>query len=82
MARDQTQICDTCRFWSEMMAQSIGKGIEAMCLSGTGSQAGKFTGSTMSCEAWKSGHHGSVDSPPDNGEHVRRLYEIGEGGTQ
>jgi hypothetical protein len=82
MGEDTSRICDTCRFWSEMMAQSIGGVVEAMCLSGTGPRAGKYTTVRMTCEAWKSGHHGSVDEPPDNGEHVRGLYEVEEGGKQ
>jgi hypothetical protein len=73
------QQCGTCRFWSEMCAQAMGGGpIEALCLSQTGSKAMKYTTERMSCEAWKSGHHGAVDSPPNYGEHAVASYEAEE----
>ena len=71
--------CGGCRFWSEMIAQSIGCGpVEALCLSGSGSRAGKYTTERMTCEAWKSGHLGAVDDPPDYGKEVQAAYEAEE----
>ena len=71
--------CEGCRFWSQMCAQSIGGGpIEALCLSGDGPKAGKYTTSAMTCSAWKSDHHGKVDDPPNYGEFIIPLYEAEE----
>lgn len=72
----ETKDCRGCRFWSEMVAQAIGgRGVEALCLSGTGPKASKYTSARTTCDAWKSGHHGAIDDPPNYGEHVRPLYE-------
>jgi hypothetical protein len=72
----ETTNCGGCRFWSEMCAQSIGGGpIEALCLTPSGPCAGKYTTQRMVCEAWKSGHHGAIDAPPNYGEETRALYE-------
>lgn len=61
--------CGSCRFWSEMCAQAREAGpIEALCLSGVGTKAGKYTTAIMTCESWRSGHHGAVDSPHNYGE--------------
>lgn len=71
----QTQDCRGCRFWSEMIAKSEGGGpILALCLSSVSPMQGKYTSGRMKCEAWKSGHHGAVDDPPNYGEAVRELY--------
>jgi hypothetical protein len=67
----ETQDCAGCRYWSEMCAQVIGSGpVEALCL-GPGEYAGKYVTARMTCDAWKCGHLGAVDSPPDYGEAVR-----------
>ena len=79
----ETQDCFGCRFWSEMVAQSVGCGpIEAICLSGDGSLAGKYTTGRKTCSAWKSGHFGAVDDPPNYGEEARALYEAEEAAPQ
>ena len=71
--------CQTCRFWSEMLAQSIGCGpVEAVCLSQTGPRHGKYTTGRMTCSEWKSGHHGAVDAPPNYGEFAVAAYEAEE----
>lgn len=71
----ETKNCAGCRFWSEMVAQSIGcEPVEALCLS-DGSKRGKYTTERMTCEAWKSGHLGAVDDPPNYGEETRAAYE-------
>ena len=71
----ETKNCKGCRFWSEMLAQAIGGGpVQAMCLSDEGPNKGKYTSARITCEAWKSGHHGAVDEPPDYGAEVREMY--------
>jgi hypothetical protein len=76
----QTGNCAGCRFWSEMVARAAGGtdnpagALEALCLSEDGPLKGQYTTERMSCAAWKSGHHGAVDDPPDYGEQTRALY--------
>lgn len=72
----ETRDCNGCRFWSEMIAQAIGgRGVEALCLAGEASpMGGKYTTGQQTCAAWKSGHHGAVDDPPNYGEETRALY--------
>lgn len=71
----ETKNCKGCRYWSEMIAQSVGGGpVQAMCLSDTGTLKRKYTAGWQKCEAWASGHHGAIDEPPDYGEEVRALY--------
>jgi hypothetical protein len=67
--------CGNCRFWSQMVAQSIGCGpIEALCL-GEGKYKGRMISERMYCDSWKSDHFGKVDDPPNYGEISRELYE-------
>jgi len=73
-ARDDKR-CERCRYWSEMVAKSIGTGpIEALCLSHSGANAGEMVRANETCSAWASNHYGAVDAPPDYGEVVRALY--------
>ena len=66
--------CGTCRFWSEMCAQSIGCGpIEALCLADGGPKQGKFTTETFCCPKHKPNTFGAIDS---YGEHARAAYAI------
>jgi len=71
----QTKDCKGCRFWSEMIAKAEGGGVMALCLADGGSRHGKYTTAGTTCEAWKSGHHGAVDDPPDYGAETRALYD-------
>ena len=76
----ETRNCAGCRYWSEMIAQSIGDGpVEAMCL-GDGPLKGQYTTGKQTCPAWKSGHYGAVDDPPDYGETTRAAYAREEAG--
>jgi hypothetical protein len=75
----ETTDCKGCRFWSEMIARSYGGPVEALCLSGDGPLAGHYVTPRMTCTAWKSGHHGAVDDPPDYGEATRALYAEEDG---
>lgn len=58
-----TQNCKGCRYWSEMIAQSNGRGLEAMCLSDASERKGQYTVGTQTCGAWQSGHFGAIDEP-------------------
>jgi hypothetical protein len=75
----ETTNCKGCRFWSEMLAKAEGGGpAQAMCLNHASPNNGQYTIARITCAAWKSGHHGAVDEPPDYGEEVRALYEVEE----
>jgi hypothetical protein len=75
----ETKNCKGCRYWSEMIARSIGGGpVQAMCLSG-GPLDGKDVCGHQTCSAWTSGHHGAIDEPPDYGAEVRALYAQEDG---
>lgn len=74
----ETKDCRGCRFWSEMIARSIGGPVEALCLAPEGPFKSKYTGGRRTCESWKSGHHGAVDDPPNYGEETRALYDAEE----
>jgi hypothetical protein len=71
--------CGNCRYWSQMVAQSIGCGpIEALCLSPDSSWHSKYVRGTFLCVHWASDHHGKVDDPPNYGEQSRAAYEAEE----
>ena len=71
--------CNECRFWSEMVARSIGGGaMEALCLTENGPRSSEYTTELMFCDHWKSNHHGAVDAPPGYGEESRAAYEAEE----
>jgi len=75
----ETKDCRGCRFWSEMIAMCNGGGpVQAMCLSDNGPRKGKYTSGRQTCEAWKSGHLGAIDDPPNYGEEVRAAYQAEE----
>lgn len=77
----ETKDCRGCRFWSEMIARAVGDGpVQALCL-GDGKFAGKYVAGRQTCDAWKSGHLGAVDDPPDYGEAVRAAYAEEESGA-
>lgn len=68
--------CNSCRYWSEMVAQAFGCGpMEALCLAENGRYSNKYTTGRMSCDKWASNHFGAVDSPPNYGEFARAAYE-------
>lgn len=67
--------CETCRYWSEMIAQSIdGRPVEALCLSRESPFRSLFTIANATCKAWRSNHHGAIDAPPNYGELARAAY--------
>lgn len=72
----QIRKCHNCRFWSEMVARSIGLGpIESLCLNPKSSNYSKYVDMISTCSEWKSGHFGAIDSP-HYGEQVRDAYDI------
>jgi hypothetical protein len=61
---NETRNCEGCKFWSEMVAESIGGGpLEALCLNQDGKYSGEFTPGYVSCDKWESGEFGAVDDP-------------------
>lgn len=72
--------CENCRFWSQMVAQSIGNGLEALCLESHAPTFSQYTGVRFTCVFWKLNAHGAVDEPPDYGETARAKYEADEKG--
>lgn len=70
--------CSECRFWSEMIAEAHGNHVVAMCLSDAGPYKGRLVPATQTCEAWRSGHYGAVDGPPDYGRTAMALYAADE----
>jgi hypothetical protein len=57
------QVCDGCRYWSEMIAQSNGSGIQAYCLCRESPRYATYTVKRDSCDAWRDGSWGAVDQP-------------------
>jgi hypothetical protein len=56
--------CETCRYWSEMLAQAGGgrPGVRALCLSSESPLRQKWTSETQTCGSWKGGN--PIDAPP------------------
>lgn len=73
-----TERCNTCRFWSEMLAQANGGPVEAYCLAEGGPYSGHYTTGRQHCDKWKHGLFGAIDSPPNYGEVARAAYEAEE----
>lgn len=68
--------CGGCRYWSEMIAQSVGGAdVEAMCLAPDGKLQGQYTIASQTCEDFAKNTAGAVDDPPDYGEAARAEYE-------
>lgn len=57
------RVCDGCRYWSEMIAQSNSSGIQAYCLNQHSIHKHEFTTRNQSCDQWQDGSWGAVDSP-------------------
>lgn len=75
MTRTRERNCSGCRYWSEMLAQAHGNGVEAMCLAASGAHAGTYVFGNDSCGSYAKNTAGAVDEPPDYGEAVRAAYE-------
>lgn len=78
--RTSSKNCGGCRFWSEMIAgsNSDNSAVEAMCLAPEGPYADKYTTERMTCPSWKHGEYGAIDSPPNYGEEVQKMYAAEE----
>ena len=68
-----TRNCKGCRYWSEMLAKSGVRGVDAVCLAVGGPQQGKFTPESFCCTSFEAGWFGAVDQPGGN------PYELPEG---
>lgn len=55
--------CETCRFWSDLVAEVIGGHLTALCLEP--SQAQVMQPKHHGCAAWKDAPFGAVDEPRD-----------------
>jgi hypothetical protein len=73
--RTWSRACKTCRFWSELMAQSSSQGIQAMCLNFNSPHHQQWTLGEYCCPKWKSGHHSSIDDP-ECGNKAIELYAM------
>lgn len=73
--RTHERNCSGCRYWSEMIAQSIGgRDVEALCLIQGGPASGKYMVGTQTCPEWAKNSHGAVDDPPNYGEATLAAY--------
>src|ERR1700674_2932802 len=57
------------------LAGRAGTGRSRRSVWGRESSPNKYTTGHMTCDAWKSGHLGAVDAPPNYGEETRAAYE-------
>ena len=82
--------CENCRYWSQMVAQSVGNGMEALCLNDNSNDnlkdrgegvptLGEYTGEHFVCVYWKLNKYGAWDEPPGYGETSRAKYAADEG---
>lgn len=75
----ETRDCRGCRFWSEMIAISNGRGpVQAMCLSESGPNRAKYKTGVETCSSWASGHLGAVDEPGSDGTEYSEQARGGE----
>lgn len=62
-----TRTCKGCRYWSEMIAMSIGGGgMQAVCLGPVSPPRGQYRFGQESCAAWEEGSLGAIDDPGGN----------------
>ena len=59
--------CSDCRFWSEMLARSVGESIQAMCICDDSPKFMKYTLCRHGCKVGLSGFWGAVDAPGNEG---------------
>lgn len=73
--RTRDRNCSGCRYWSEMIAKSIGgRDVEALCLAPAGPAKGKYMVGSQTCSSFAKNTFGAVDNPPDYGEAARAGY--------
>ncbi len=62
--------CQTCCYWSELIAKTRGGLLVAMCLAANGPRAWRYTRDDAGCPAWEEARDGAIDNP-DTGELAR-----------
>lgn len=62
----ETRNCHGCRYWSEMIAKSVGSGMQAMCLGPGSPMRSQYTSKRQTCDKWDAGYLGAVDAPEGN----------------
>lgn len=68
--------CQDCRFWSEMVAQSIGCGpIEALCLNEESPLRIKMTTELNGCQFGKENLYGAIDAPGNENAYNNQINE-------
>jgi hypothetical protein len=55
--------CQSCRYWSEMIAKAEGNGVEAYCLNRESPKSQTYTFGHNTCEKWVDGPYGAIDEP-------------------
>jgi hypothetical protein len=60
------RVCEKCRYWSEMIAMTIGPAMTAMCLKEGGPKHGAMTMGSTTCAAWAWARLGAIDDPRQN----------------
>ena len=70
-----TRTCETCRYWSELVAQLERGRLTALCLCKASTGHGRMTSEYAVCPMWAENKYGSVDAPPDDGATARAAYE-------
>ena len=72
------KICDTCRYWSEMVAQSNGYGVDAMCLNEKSPNKHKMIAGSVSCDVWEDGYFGAIDAPGNENAYNKAVHGTSE----
>lgn len=56
--------CETCRYWSDMLAMAQGGGpVRAVCLSAMSPMAGQWMAGAQTCKDWETSFYGVIDEP-------------------
>ena len=67
------RICQTCRYWSEMVA-SFTVDLEALCLNDANQRVGKMTWRHETCPARADGVLGAIDTPGVEPDALMKAY--------
>ncbi len=55
--------CQTCCYWSELIAKTRGGVLVAMCLAANGPRAWRYTRDDAGCATWEEAREGAIDDP-------------------
>ena len=55
--------CQTCCYWSELIAKTRGGVLVAMCLAASGPRAWRYTREDAGCATWEESREGAIDDP-------------------